>query len=96
MKLRAIFESQARVAAGVQSVSVEVQSPDGQLTREQIVRAVASHGTSQLSDFLLDSSGTVRSSVLVFLGDTMMMPNETSIILKEETDIVITSLISGG
>ena len=95
MKLRAFFESQARVAAGVQSLSVEVESPDGQLTREQLIQTVASHGTSQLTDFLLDSSGAARSSVLVFLGDTMM-PNETPIPLREENDIVIPSLISGG
>ena len=95
MKIQAIFESQARVAAGVDSLLVELEASANQLTREQIIHSVASQGALQLSEFLLDQAGASRPSVLVFLGDSLM-PFETPMTLHEGSEVVITSLISGG
>ena len=95
MILEILFESQARLAAGTERLKIEVAASSPSLSREQLLQRIASEGEESLATFLLDHQGQPRESILVFVGDTLLAPND-SVTLEETREIVITTLISGG
>jgi len=62
---------------------------------EQIIRQVANQGTAQLRDNLLDSQGSIRSSILVFLEDNLV-DKDKLVKLHEGSELTFSTLISGG
>ena len=86
------FDTQVRKLAGCNRMSVNV---DDSASLEQIIRQVADQGTAQLRDNLLDSQGSIRSSILVFLDDDLV-DKDKRLKLHEGSELTFSTLISGG
>lgn len=95
MKLQVVFESQAKVAADTSRAEYDMPSQCGTISREQMLALIASQASEPLQQFLLDSNGEPRSSLLVFQSDNLI-PAGSQLDIANGHEVVITSLISGG
>ena len=86
------FDSQVRRLAGCNRISIDV---DTAASLEQVVQQVAAVGTEQLRNTLLDDQNSLRSSILVFINDDLVAMGQP-IVLREGTELTLTTLISGG
>ena len=78
--------------AGCNQISVDI---DRSTTLEQIVQLVAKQTGAPLRDTLLDDRSSIRSSILVFLDDELVA-KDNPLNLREGSELIITTLISGG
>ena len=86
------FESQLRRLASCDGTSVDLQESP---TLEQIVRQIAQEGTEPLRNALLDEQQSLRASILIFL-DNELVSHGQSLVLKDGSELTVTTLISGG
>ena len=92
MLIHVRFDTQVRRLAGCNRISVDVKDS---ASLEQIVQQVAKEGTEQLRSTLLDDQQSLRSSILVFLGDDLVAKDQP-LVFREGSELTLTTLISGG
>ena len=92
MLIHVRFDTQVRRLAGCNRISVDVKDS---ASLEQIVQQVAKEGTEQLRSTLLDDQQSLRSSILVFLGDDLVAKDQP-LVVREGSELTLTTLISGG
>lgn len=92
MLIHVRFDSQVRRLAGCNGISVDVNAS---VSLEQIVQQVTKEGTEQLRSTLLDDQQSLRSSILVFLDDDLVAKDQP-LVLREGSELTLTTLISGG
>lgn len=92
MLIHVRFDSQVRRLAGCNRISVDVNAS---ASLEKIVQQVARVGTEQLRSTLLDDQQSLRSSILVFLDDDLVAKDQP-LVLREGSELTLTTLISGG
>lgn len=92
MKVTVQYAAQARDAAGTDSESIEVDSP---VTVNRLVqRLVDDHGDS-LRRVLLNAAGELHPSVLIFVGDERVRP-EDSLTFRPGDVVCFLPPMSGG
>ncbi len=92
MLIHVRFDSQMRRLAGCNRISVDVKDS---ASLEQIVQQVAKQGPEQLRNTLLDDQQSLRSSILVFLGDHLVAKDQP-LVFRKGSELTLTTLISGG
>lgn len=92
MNITVQFEAQVRRAAGTASASVALG--DG-ATIGELLRTIAETANDPVRRILVDDSGEVRSTVLIFLND-VHVPSGSVRRLTAADSVTITSPISGG
>jgi molybdopterin converting factor small subunit len=92
MKVSVRYLAQLKQAAGVGAETVEVGSPC--TPRECVGRLAEQHG-GELRRLLLGGDGRLNPTVLVFVGDEQVMPDER--VLLNDGDVVTVLLpVAGG
>jgi hypothetical protein len=95
MHIQIKFASILRKLAGCDAIVIEVDAT-GTVAAAQIVIEVACKVPQPLAQALMDESQQLpRTSVLLFV-DNAMIPHDRTIQLTQNSDVVITTLISGG
>jgi len=92
MQITVQYESQARRAAGVNSESVDV--PDSCSVSDCIGKVAQNHG-EPLSSILVNSTGDVQTTLLVFLNDSQIVRSDKTTLSDGDTVTLMTP-ISGG
>jgi molybdopterin converting factor small subunit len=73
MKVIIQYAAQARDAAGIDSESIEIDSP---VTVSRLVRRLVDDHGDPLGRVLLNAAGEPHPSVLIFVGDERVQPEE--------------------
>ncbi|MEQ1827748.1 MAG: hypothetical protein ABL921_17445 [Pirellula sp.] len=92
MQIRIKLTAQLRRLAQLNYFDLDLESTT---SVDHMVQMVANQGTEELRQALLDESRVVRSSILVFVNNelaNLSQPAEWT----EQTDVVLTTLVSGG
>jgi molybdopterin converting factor small subunit len=92
MKITVQYSAQARVAAGRSSETVEL--PDSETIRDLVVRLGRQHGEA-MRRLLLKADGSPHPSLLVFVADEQVRPDEQRALRSGEVVSIMTP-ISGG
>jgi molybdopterin converting factor small subunit len=92
MKITVHYFAQARLAAGVESATVEV-TPS--CTPRQAVRAAADAGSDELRHFLFDADGQPRRSNLLLVGQRRVAWDSPQT-LADGDSVTILPPIAGG
>lgn len=92
MSITIQYETLLKRAAGTASDIVEV---DGTCDVREVVHQIAHRRGDPLESLLLDASGKVRSSVLIFLGDRQVSASDSHVI-RDGDVVTLMSPISGG
>jgi hypothetical protein len=92
MQITVHFEAQVRRAAGVAGMAIPVDAP---CSAAEIVEHVGRAAAEPLRRVLLDDSGRVRPTVMVFCDDEHV-PLTTTRRFDGATVVTLTSPISGG
>jgi molybdopterin converting factor small subunit len=92
MKVLVRYMAQLRAAAGVAAETVDLDHPC--TASELAARLAAQHGEA-LRRLLLGADGRLSPTILVFLGDSQVGPDE-SLPLKEGDVITLLAPVAGG
>jgi molybdopterin converting factor small subunit len=92
MKVNVNYLAQLKQAAGISSESVELNTPCS--VQDLVTRLAENHG-EPLRSFLLDTEGSLRTSILIVVGDTQVHW-ETPVQLKEGDVVSFLSPLAGG
>jgi molybdopterin converting factor small subunit len=92
MRIQVKFTSQLRKLAGCMQLELDV---DEYPTADQIVAEISKVGNHALQHALVDEAGQPRSSIMVFV-DNELVAKDQSLRLSERSDVLVTTLISGG
>jgi len=92
MNVTVAYETQLKRAFGMSAETVEV--PDGAPVSD-VIRAVANRHDDQVVGKLVDADGTIRPSILIFLGEEQIAADSSRELLDGDT-ITLMSPISGG
>ncbi len=92
MKIHVRFDAQIRRLAGRSRISIDVEQDT---TLKQIIQRIADEGTESLRSALLDDERVLRSSLLVFLNDELVVKDQI-VALHDGAELTLTTLISGG
>jgi molybdopterin converting factor small subunit len=92
MKVNVNYLAQLKQAAGISSESVELNTPCS--VQDLVTRLAENHG-EPLRSFLLDTGGSLCTSILIVVGDTQVHW-ETPVQLKEGDVISFLSPLAGG
>ena len=94
MKIRVEFEAQLRTALG--EAKIELDLADGSSVLDALQATVA-RGPESFASHLLTGDGGVRSSLLVFVGESAVRPGEAaSRVLTEGDRVLVMPPIAGG
>jgi molybdopterin converting factor small subunit len=86
------YMAQLKQAAGVAEEVVEVEPT---CTVQQLIQALAARRTDAFRKILLDSSGAVRHSILLFLGDEQVR-SDSPRHLREGALVTLLAPMAGG
>ncbi len=92
MRITVTYETQLKRAVG--TASEEFVLPD-EATVSEAIQAISDRHGKSLSRMLLNEDGAVRPSVLVFVADEQVTPDD-SVNLTDGASITLMSPISGG
>lgn len=92
MKVTVNYLAQLKQAAGISSESVELNAPCS--VQELVTRLTEKHG-EPLRSFLLDPTGSLRTSILLIIGETQVHW-ETPVQIKEGDVVTFLSPLAGG
>lgn len=92
MKINVDYVAQFRDAAGCAGEIFELSAKAG---LQDVVRAVARAHAGRLSELLLDASGALRSSALVFVGDEQVEWGE-GVTLHDGATVTLMAPLAGG
>jgi len=92
MNVTVEYTAQLKRAAGCATESVEL---DGDFTLDNLVSQIAQRHGDAVSSILLHEEGGVHPSILVFVGNEQVRPNDDSH-LKDGDVVSFVSPISGG
>jgi molybdopterin converting factor small subunit len=92
MKVTVNYFAQLRHAAGISSERIDLNTACS--IHELVIRLAENHG-EPLRSFLLDTSGTLRQSILLIIGETQVHW-ETPVQLKEGDIVTFLSPLAGG
>jgi len=86
------LDSQVRRIAGKSRISIDVAET---ATWEQVIERIAIDGNQSLRNALLDNGGSARQSILVFHDDELVTRDQP-LVLRDGSELTLTTLISGG
>lgn len=92
MKINVDYVAQFRDAAGCAGETFELS---GEAGLQDVVRAVARAHAGRLAELLLDASGALRSSALLFVGDEQVEWDE-AVALRDGATITLMAPLAGG
>ena len=92
MQVTIRYETLLKRAAGVASQTLELDETDD--VRE-VVSELAAHANDKVKSMLVDGSGSVQPSLLIFVNDRQVSATE-SVSLADGDEVTLMSPISGG
>jgi len=92
MKITVRYTGQSRSAAGVPSEEIELSGP---AAVTELVKQIAHRHEEKLRALLLDTSGAIQPSLLLFVNNEQVLRGDTSK-LKDGDEVTIMAPISGG
>ena len=92
MTITVQYETLFKRAAGTSSEQVDVDEP---CRVEDVLQEVAGRHTETLRPLLLDATGDVRPSVMIFVGDRQVTASDSPM-LRDGDIVTLMSPISGG
>jgi molybdopterin converting factor small subunit len=92
MRIAVRYMAQVKLAAGVASEQVEVDEP---CSVQDFVTRLAARGGPELAKLLLDPSGRVQPTILVFVGEDQVRPEDPRT-LRDGDVVTVLPPIAGG
>ena len=86
------FAQIKQIVGGVDSETIQLETPCS--VKKLVNKLVENHGDS-LENMLLDSSGNLRSTILLVIGDAQI-PWNSSVEIEEGDEISLLSPLAGG
>jgi molybdopterin converting factor small subunit len=92
MRIAVKFQAQLKQAAGTACEQIDIEPPCS--VRQLVLQLTERHGRG-LQQFLLDPSGRVQATVLLFVGDEQVR-SEDRVALQDGDVVTVLSPMAGG